>query len=219
MSKQIPITAELADYIGNVSLREPELLRRLGEENDKRPGASMQIAPEEGQFLAMLVRLLGAKRTLEIGVFTGYSSLWVARALPEDGRIVACDVSAKFTAIARKYWDEAGVAHKIDLRIAPALETLDALLAEGRAGTFDFAFIDADKRNTENYYERALELLHPGGVIAVDNVLRKGRVIDEEVTDADTEAIRAFNRKIHRDERVWLSLVPIGDGVTLAMKR
>lgn len=219
MSQQIPISAALAEYIRSVSLREPEILQRLREENGRRPNASMQIAPEQGQFMAMLVRMLGAKRTIEVGVFTGYSSLSVALALPEDGCVVACDVSAEYTAVARRYWQEAGVAQKIDLRLAPALDSLDSLLAEGRAGSFDFAFIDADKKSYEAYYERTLALLRPGGVVAVDNVLWHGRLIDANDTDADTEAIRAFNRKLHCDERVYLSLVPIGDGMTLAYKR
>ena len=169
--------------------------------------------------MALLIHLMGLKRTLEVGVFTGYSSTAVALALPDDGRIVACDVNAEWTAMAGRFWREAGVEHKIDLRIAPALVTLDQLLAEGQAGTFDFAFIDADKENYDGYYERALQLVRAGGLIAVDNVLWHGRVIDPEANDADTRAIRALNEKLHADDRVWLSMVPIGDGVTLACKR
>ncbi len=169
--------------------------------------------------MALLVHLLGARRTLEVGVFTGYSSLSVALALPDDGRIIACDVSEEWTAIARRYWREAGVEHKIDLRLRPALQTLDDLIALGQGGTFDFAFIDADKENYANYFERALVLLRPGGLIAVDNVLWSGRVIDKSVKDADTRAIRAFNDKLKSDERVWISMLPIRDGLTLACKK
>jgi predicted O-methyltransferase YrrM len=179
----------------------------------------MQIAPEQGQFMALLVQLLGATKTLEIGVFTGYSSLAVALALPPQGKIVACDINEDYTAMARSYWQRAGVADKIDLRIAPALETLDRLLESGEAGTFDFAFIDADKQNYDNYYERALQLLRVGGLIAIDNVLWGGKVADPTVDDANTEAIRALNAKLVQDERVSLSVVPIADGLTLALKR
>jgi len=179
----------------------------------------MQISPEQGQFMQILIQLLDAKLTLEIGVFTGYSSISVALALPENGKIIACDLSSEYTSIARRYWREAGVEHKIDLRLGPAVETLDRLLADGKGGAFDFAFIDADKENYDIYYERALQLLRPGGLIAVDNVLWHGHVLNDAVKDRDTRAIRTFNEKLHRDERVWLSLVPIGDGVTLACKR
>ena len=179
----------------------------------------MQIGPDQGQFMALLVELMGARNTLEVGTFTGYSALAMALALPNDGRLVACDVSEEWTAIGRPYWEEAGVADKIDLRLAPALETLDALLAEGLAGTFDFAFIDADKEGYEAYFERALELIRPGGLIALDNTLWEGKVLDPQVTDVNTEAIRRINTKLARDERVTLSLLPIGDGLTLARKR
>lgn len=179
----------------------------------------MQLAPEQGQFLALLVELTGARRALEVGSFTGYSGLCLALALPADGRLVACDISEDFTAIARRYWTEAGVAEKIDLRLAPALESLDALLDGGAAGSFDFMFVDADKENYPNYYERGLGLLRPGGLMAIDNVLWGGAVADPARQDADTEAIRALNAKLRDDERVTLSLVPIGDGLTLARKR
>ncbi|HTS51108.1 MAG TPA: class I SAM-dependent methyltransferase [Bryobacteraceae bacterium] len=215
----IPVSAELADYIRRVSLREPEVLRRLREETASHPRVSMQISPEQGQFMALLIHLLGARRTLEIGVFTGYSSLSVALALPEDGRIIACDVSEEYTSVARRYWREAGVERKIDLRLRPALETLNDLIALGQAASFDFAFIDADKENYENYYERCLTLIRPGGLIAVDNVLWSGRVVDASDQDGDTRAIRAFNQKLQADERVWLSMLPIRDGVTLACKK
>jgi caffeoyl-CoA O-methyltransferase len=179
----------------------------------------MQIAPEQGQFMQLLVELIGAKKTLEVGVFTGYSSLAVALALPPDGKVIACDISEQFTSIAREYWKEAGVANKIELNLAPAVKTLERLVAEGQQGTFDFAFIDADKANYDRYYESSLVLLRRGGLIAIDNVLWHSRVIDPSTNDEDTIAIRAINEKLHTDERVTLSLIPIGDGLTLARKR
>jgi caffeoyl-CoA O-methyltransferase len=218
-NRSIPLTDSLYEYLIDVSLREPALLLALREETAGMRNRSMQISPEQGQFMALLARLAGAKRCLEIGVFTGYSSLAVALALPEDGRIVACDVSEEWTAVARRYWAAAGMDHKIDLRLAPALQTLDALVADGQSGRFDFAFIDADKERYLEYYERVLRLLRPGGLVAVDNTLWSGRVADPEVADADTVALRHFNECLHRDERVDLSLVPIGDGLTLARKR
>jgi predicted O-methyltransferase YrrM len=212
------LTDPLAAYLREITLHEPEPLRRLRESTEDHPHASMQTSPEQGQFLNTLARIVGAKNTLEVGVFLGYSSTWVALALPADGRIIACDVSEEYTSRARQIWREAGVEAKIDLRIRPALESLDALIAEGRAGQFDFAFIDADKGNYANYYERALTLVRKGGVIAIDNVLWDGKVIDPSVTDEHTEAIRAFNRKLHDDTRIALTLVPLGDGLTLACK-
>jgi predicted O-methyltransferase YrrM len=217
--KSLGLDNQLYDYLLSVSLREPDILRQLREETTRHPAAIMQIAPEQGQFMALLVQLLGATKTLDIGVFTGYSSLSVALALPPNGKIIACDVSEDDTAIARRYWQAAGVADKIDLRLAPALDTLDELLASGQAGTFDFAFIDADKRNYDAYYERSLQLIRPGGLIAIDNVLWAGRVADPQEQDNQTNTIRAFNEKLHHDERVTLSLVPIADGLTLALKR
>lgn len=217
--RTIPLTDELYDYMLAVSLREPDLLRRLREETARMPNPECQISPEQGQFMAFLVKLMDARRTLEVGVFTGYSSLVVALALPEDGEIVACDVSAEWTAVARRYWAEAGVADKIDLHLAPAVETLDWLLEQGQGETFDFAFIDAEKAEYDAYYERCLRLVRPGGLIAFDNVFRHGRVTDPEVTDPGTRAIRALNGKLHQDERVDLSMVPIGDGLTLVRKR
>jgi predicted O-methyltransferase YrrM len=190
----------------------------LREETMKLPMAMMQISVEQGHFMSLLMKLLKAKKTLEVGVFTGYSSLVVAQALPEDGRIIACDVSEEWTSIGTRHWEQAGVAHKIDLRLAPALETLDGLLAAGEAGTFDFAFIDADKSNYDAYFERALQLLRPGGVIASDNTLWGGKVADSSVQDADTVALRNLNAKLHEDNRITLSFLPIGDGLTLAMK-
>ncbi len=218
-NRTLTLTDDLYQYLLDVSLREPEVLRRLRRETASHPMARMQIAPEQGQVMALLVRLLGARRALEVGVFTGYSALAVALALPPDGTLTACDVSEDYTAVARRYWQEAGVAGKIDLRIAPALETLEALLAEGQAGTFDFAFIDADKESYDAYYERALRLLRAGGLILFDNVLWSGRVAEADAQDADTQALRTLNRKLHHDERIHLSLLPLADGLTLALKR
>lgn len=220
MSKQtIGLDNQLYDYLLSASLREPDILRQLRQETANLPNAMMQIAPEQGQFMALLVQLMGATKTLEVGVFTGYSSLSVALALPPEGKIIACDVSEEYTSVARRYWQAAGVADKIDLRLAPAIDTLEQLLAEGQAGTFDFAFIDADKNNYEGYYERSLQLVRPGGLIAIDNVLWSGRVADSQDRDKSTQSIRNLNNKLHHDERVTLSLVPIADGLTLALKR
>ena len=207
------------DYMNSVSLREPAILRKLREETASHPMATMQIPPEHGQFLALLMQLTGARRTLEVGVFTGYSSLAVALALPDDGKILACDVSGEYTSVARRYWKEAGVDHMIDLRLKPALETLHELIAQRQHNRFDFAFIDADKANYEGYYECALELVRPGGLIAIDNVLWHGAVIDPEDNTADTLAIRALNKKLLGDSRVSISMLPISDGLTLACKR
>ena len=219
MSKQtLGLEQNLYDYLLSVSLREPTILTQLRQETAQMPRSIMQISPEQGQFMALLVKLIGAKKTLEVGVFTGYSYLVVALALPADGKIVACDASEEYTSVARRYWQDAGVADKIDLHIAPALETLDKLLTAGEAVTFDFAFIDADKGNYENYYERCLELIRPGGLIAIDNVLWSGKVADTEIQDNQTNKIRDLNRKLHEDSRITLSLVPIADGLTLAMK-
>jgi predicted O-methyltransferase YrrM len=220
MSKQTTGLAEtLADYIQSISLREPDILKQLREETAKLSMARMQISPEQGQLMALLVQLMGAKKTLEIGVFTGYSALAVALALPVDGKLIACEISGEYTAIAKDFWGRAGVSEKIDLRIAPALETLEKLIAEGEAESFDLAFIDADKRNYENYYERALTLLRHGGLILIDNVLWSGKVIDPTITDKQTQAIREFNQKLHQDSRINLSVVAIADGLTLVLKR
>lgn len=218
-TRSIQLTDPLYDYLLAVSLRETDLQRRLREETAANPMSRMQISPEQGQFMALLARLIGARRCIEVGVFTGYSSLAVALALPADGSIVACDVSEEWTAVARRYWAEAGVAARIDLRLAPALETLDSLLADGGQGSFDLAFIDADKTNYLAYYERVFELLRPGGLVVVDNTLWSGRVADPAVDDEDTLALRHFNECLHRDQRVDLSLLPVGDGLTLARRR
>ncbi|MEG4963222.1 MULTISPECIES: class I SAM-dependent methyltransferase [unclassified Microcoleus] len=210
---------QLYEYLLSISLREPDILASLREETAKHPMGMMQIAPEQGQFMEMLVQLMGATKTLEIGVFTGYSSLCVALALPPNGQIIACDVSEEYTAIARRYWEAAGVANKISLQLGPAINTLDKLIAEGQAGTFDFAFIDADKENYEAYFERSLQLVRNGGLVVIDNVLWSGRVADPEVQDESTTAIRTFNDKLRNDPRVTLSVVPIADGLTLALKR
>jgi predicted O-methyltransferase YrrM len=214
----LTITDELDRYIRTITLREPEALKRLREDTESHPRAGMQTAPEQGQFLHLLARITGAKKTLEVGVFMGYSSTWVALALPPGGKVVACDVSEEYTARARQTWRAAGVENRVDLHLGPAVQTLDRFIAEGQSGAFDFAFIDADKTNYSNYYERALQLVRPGGLIAIDNVLWDGRPIDPSVTDADTEAIRAFNAKVFSDVRVAISLVPLGDGLTLACK-
>ena len=220
MTKQTTGLEEtLADYIQSISLREPDILRQLREETAKLSMAQMQISAEQGQFMALLVQLIGAKKTLEIGVFTGYSALAVALALPNDGKVIACDISEEYMAIAKDFWGRAGVSEKIDLRIAPALETLEKLITEGEAESFDLAFIDADKRNYENYYERVLTLLRPGGLILIDNVLWSGKVVDPTITDKQTQAIREFNQKLHQDSRINLSLIAIADGLTLALKR
>jgi len=219
-SKTFTLSDDLHAYLLSVSVHEPDVLRRLRDATAALPNARMQISVEQGQFLRLLIELIGAKKTLEVGTFTGYSALCVALALPAEGRIVACDVSEEFTNVGRPFWKEAGVADKIDLRLAPATETLTALLEnENAAGTFDFAFIDADKPNYETYYEHALRLVRPGGLIAIDNTLWSGRVADPNVTDEDTLALRALNANLHADERVTLSLVPIGDGLTLARRR
>jgi predicted O-methyltransferase YrrM len=218
-NRSLTLTDSLYEYLLDVSLREPPLLLALREETAAMPNRSMQISPEQGQLMALLARLLGARRCIEVGVFTGYSSLAVALALPDDGSILACDVSEEYTSVARRYWSQAGVAHKVDLVLGPALETLDRRLEAGEAGSYDFAFIDADKTNYLGYYERCLRLLRPGGLMAIDNTLWSGRVADKENAQPDTVALRHFNVVLHEDERVDLSLVPIGDGLTLARKR
>lgn len=218
-ARTLPLTDALYQYLLEHSLREPAVLERLRVETQRLERASMQISPEQGQFLALLVRLVGARHCLEIGTFTGYSSTAVALALPPDGRLLCLDVNEEWTARARRAWSDAGVADKVELRLAPALDSLDALNEEGASGRFDFAFIDADKGNYGRYYEAVLELLRPGGLVAVDNTLWGGRVADPEADDADTRAIREFNDRVHGDARVDAVLLPLGDGLTLARKR
>ena len=214
----IQVDDALERYLREHSLREHPEQAALREATRAHPAAMMQIGPEQGQFMALLVRLIGARRAIEIGTFTGYSALAVALALPDDGRLLACDISDDYTRVGRPFWERAGVAGKIELVLAPALQTLDARLAAGAAGAYDFAFIDADKRSYDAYYERCLALLRPGGLIAIDNTLWGGAVARPS-SDADTVALQALNDKLHRDERVDLSLAPIGDGLTLARKR
>ena len=219
-SHTIELTETLYDYLLANGTRESAVARELRSHTLVATRAHrMQVSPEQGAFMQLLVRLLGARRTLEVGTFTGYSALAVAEALPDDGRLIACDVSEQWTAIGRPFWERAGVAHKIDLRLKPAVDTLDELIAAGEADAFDFAFIDADKANYDAYYERCLVLLRRGGVIGIDNVLWGGRVADERARDEDTRAIRALNLKVNADERVDAAMLPIGDGLTLAVKR
>lgn len=216
----LALTEQLYAYMLNNSLREPDVLRRLREETQAtNPHAIMSISPVQGQFMMLLLKLINAAKTLEVGVFTGYSSLCTALAIPANGHIYACDVSEEWTSVARRYWADAGVADKVTLKLAPANETLDELLADGHAGTFDFAFIDADKSNYDGYYERALKLVRKGGLLVFDNMLWYGKVADESVMDADTVALRALNAKLHQDERVFTSLVGVGDGMNLAIKQ
>ncbi len=218
-NKTLSMNDALYDYLQSVSLHEPGVLRRLRTETAADAMARMQSAPEQCQFMALLVQLLGARRCLEVGVYTGYSTLWVAQALPPEGRIIACDISEEWTSIARRYWAEAGVAERVDLRLAPALETLQGLIDTGQAGSFDFAFIDADKENYGNYYESVLQLLRPGGLMAIDNTLWSGDVADPDKQDADTRAIRALNRQVHADRRVTMSMLPVADGLTLVLNQ
>ena len=214
----IMLDKKLREYLLNVSVKESEILRELREETAQMEYSAMQISPEQGAFMSFLVELIQAKRTLEIGVFTGYSALVVAMALPEDGIVTACDVSEEWANVGMKYWKKAQVEDKIDLRIAPALKTLDQLLSEGKQGTYDFAFIDADKIEYQGYFDKSLELLRIGGLIAIDNVLWGGSVIDDSIQDSSTKAIREFNENLSSDSRVSISMVPIGDGLTLACK-
>ena len=218
-ARTLPLTDALQAYLVAHTVRETAEQRALRRVTQRLPEANMQTAPEQGALLQVLVRASRARRCIEIGTFTGYSALCVALALPREGRITCCDVSEEWTSIARGYWKKAKVAARIDLRIAPALQTLDALLGKGQAGRYDFAFIDADKKNYASYFERCLRLVRQGGLIAIDNTLWYGRVIDRRRNDEDTRAIRSFNRRLHRDRRIELAMVPIGDGLTLALKR
>jgi predicted O-methyltransferase YrrM len=218
MSRMMPVTQDLIDYVYRYGAREIPAQVKSRKETAELPMAMMQIGPDQGAFMGLMAKAIGAKRCLEIGVFTGYSALSVALALPADGKIVALDISKDFTDRARPIWKEAGVADKIDLRIGPALDSLDKMIA-AKEGPFDFAFIDADKPNYDGYYERVLKLLRPGGLIAIDNVLWSGAVADPKNTDESTTALRALNIKIHGDPRVDMALATIGDGVMLAVKR
>jgi caffeoyl-CoA O-methyltransferase len=217
--RRLLVTDDIHRYLVEHSVREPDVLARLRAATASLPLAQMQIGPEQGQLLALLAKLVGAKRCVEVGVFTGYSSLAVALALPDDGRILACDVSKEWTAMARRFWREAGVEHKIELKLQPAVRTLEERLAAGEAGRYDFAFVDADKPAYDSYYELLLKLLRPGGLMALDNTLWSGAVLNPEEREPNTVALRALNDKLHRDERIDLSLLPVGDGVTLARKR
>jgi caffeoyl-CoA O-methyltransferase len=218
-SKSDFLPPELRAWLAEVTPREPDILRRLRKETSRFPQPQMQIPAEQGPFLALLARATGARKALEIGVFTGYSALAVAQALPEDARITALDVSEEYTAVARRYWTEAGVAHKIDLRIAPALESLERLVNEGAEGTYDFAFVDADKTNVSNYYEYCLRLLRPGGVVAIDNIFQHCKVVDQSSQDADVVAMRRLSEKLRDDVRAIVCVLPVADGVTLALKK
>ena len=218
-NRNTPLDDELRAYLVAHSARETAAQAGIREATRAHPHAGMQIGPEQAQFLALLVKFVGARRAIEVGVFTGYSALAVALALPEDGKLLACDISDEYTRVGRPFWSAAGVAGKIDLQLGPALATLDARIAAGETGRYDFAFIDADKSGYDAYYERCLVLLRPGGLIAIDNVLWGGSVAAPADGDAATEALQALNAKIHRDERVDIAMVPIGDGVTLARKR
>ena len=213
-----PMTDRLYEYVLSVGLREPDTFRALREETATLPECEWQIAPEQGPFLALIVQLMGAKKCLEVGTFTGYSAAWVASALPADGKLVCCELSAVYAGIAQKHLTAAGLSNKVEFRIAPAIQSLTDLLANGHAGTFDYAFIDADKSSYNVYYERCLELVRPGGLIAIDNTLWDGKPADPSVTDMDTLAIRALNEKVHGDARVSLSFLPFADGLTLARK-
>lgn len=217
--KSIALTENLYRYLLDHSLREQDVQRRLREETGEMREANMQIAPEQGQFMQMLVKLIGARRILEVGVFTGYSSLAMALALPADGKLIACDINSEWTAMARRYWEEAGVSEKIELRLGPALETMEVLKREWHAGHFDLVFIDADKENYLSYFEQSLLLVRAGGLLVFDNTLWDGHVVDESCQDAETEAIRALNNQLHQDDRIDLSMLPIGDGLSLVRKR
>jgi predicted O-methyltransferase YrrM len=218
-SRNNNIPDALNDYILDNTLRDRPELKALRDETAAMPMAGMQISPDQGQLMALLVKATGACKAIEVGTFTGYSALVVAGALPADGQLVACDVSDEYTSVGRPHWEKAGLAHKIDLRLGPATETLDGMIAAGESGQYDLAFIDADKENYPNYYERCLTLLRPGGLILVDNVLWGGRVADPAEQDESTRTIRALTRQMHADERIEFSLLPVGDGLSLAVKR
>jgi predicted O-methyltransferase YrrM len=216
--KSINLTEDIYNYLLSVSLRETPVQKALREETARHPQSMMQIAPEQGQFMTLLLRLINARKVMEIGVFTGYGTLAMARGIPDDGKIIACDINKKDTAIAKKFWSKAGVSNKITLELAPALDTMSRLIDKGHRGTFDFVFIDADKPEYPDYYKLALELIRTGGLIMVDNVLWSGKPASPAETDRDTLAIRDFNAKLHEDERIFLSMLPVADGITLAVK-
>lgn len=218
-NRTVSLSDDLYKYLLENSLREPSDLRGLREETERLPNCGMQTSPEQAQFFQLLLRLMGARNVVEVGIFTGYCTLAMALVLPKDGRIIACDNNSEYTDIAMKHWQRAGVAQRIVLKLSPALKTLDDLLAEGRGGTFDFAYIDADKREYAEYFERCLKLIRSGGLIAIDNVLWSGAVIDPNDTDADTVAIKMLNSSLVSDNRVILSMLPLGDGLTLALKK
>ncbi|HEB55652.1 MAG TPA: methyltransferase domain-containing protein [Gammaproteobacteria bacterium] len=217
-NQTLNLTPELLAYLREHGLRESPVLAELRAATALLPEAVMQISPEQGQFMAFLLRLMGAKQVLEIGTFTGYSTLWLASALPEGGQVVTCDRNREWTDMARQYWERAGLAHRITLRLGDARETLQTLQEAGESDTYDFAFIDADKANYDAYYEACLTLVRPGSLIAIDNTLWGGAVIDPNATDPDTEAIRRLNRKLRDDQRVEVVMVPVGDGVTLVRR-
>ena len=220
MGNQIlQLSDRLYHYLQKMSLRETPVLQHLRFETAKLSAARMQIAPEQGQFMAFLLQIINAKKILEIGTYTGYSSLVMAQALPQSGKLITCDVDPESTAMAQQYWQQGGVAHKIQLRLGPALETLQDLLKDDQGESFDFIFLDADKNNYTNYYELSLQLIRQGGIIAIDNVLWSGAVVDANDQSPQTQAIRELNALLHQDERINLSMIPIGDGLTLATKR
>ena len=219
-SQTIELTESLYKYLLQSGIQESPIAQELrAKTQESTRWHRMQISPEQGAFMALLVRLIGAKKTIEVGTFTGYSALVVAEALPEDGRVIACDISEEWTSIARDFWQRAGLQGKIELRLQPGTETLDELIDRGGEDSFDFAFIDADKANYDGYYERCLVLLRPGGLLGIDNVLWSGRVADDNAIDDDTVAIRTLNEKVRIDQRVSATMLPVGDGLTLAIKR
>ncbi|WP_422447576.1 MULTISPECIES: class I SAM-dependent methyltransferase [unclassified Endozoicomonas] len=218
-TETLQLNDTLYQYIYNVGLREHPALKELRELTSHHPYRMMQISAEQGQLMAMLAKLSNARRTIEIGVFTGYSALSVALALPDDGELIACDISSEYTDIAKPFWEKAGVSERIKLHLAPASETLNQLIRNGELNQFDMAFIDADKTGYDVYYEQCLQLIRPGGLILIDNVLWSGRVADAEASDDDTAALKALNRKIHDDDRVDMMILPVSDGLTIAIKR
>ncbi len=218
-SSTLQLNEKVQDYLLGHSLRESTVCQQLREETRPMKMGMMQVSPEQGQFMAFLVELTGTRKAVEVGTFTGYSALCIAQALPEEGTLVCCDVSEEWTAVGKKYWEQAGVSDRIDLRIGPAVDTLKAMCDSEEEGSFDFGFIDADKTNYQYYYEHVLALLRTGGLLLIDNVLWGGSVANLDKTDKDTEAIRALNTFLHHDDRVSLSMLPVGDGLTLALKR